>query len=410
MKKIPFVLGLILVAAACNKTQSKSDADFDSSIFSGNQSKRIAVENNSAITLDLKKQTGNHVLKMSDLVDSVSYLPLETTEKSLIGAVDDIVSCKDRIFILDTYRGKNVYVFDKQGKFVFKLPNGKGPGEILRPYDLAVNEKKRMLYVYDAESERIVSYNWDGQFIKDQKTPIRFKNFEYTNDSSFLILAYLNDNIGLPEEESKSQLFVVDTTFKIMSHGFPYKEIETKNRFFLNSHLRSGANNLAYSPRFGNEIYEFQNDSVFKKKYKLDFGDDALTEDEFFVDTNVFLKNEKKEGYKYFMGDYVENANDAFFKINIGNNMPMLLFYDLKTKRTVSGSTFALDNPNIPFFSTPAASENNAFVTVVESIYIAQLKKDKRRYDKLPLDLKSEFKAITENSNPVIMYYTLKKF
>ena len=65
-------------------------------------------------------------LRMSDLIESVEYIPLETTDKCLIG--DGVrYDFNDEYIIAGDLHGEAVYLFNRKGKFIRAI-GGKGPG------------------------------------------------------------------------------------------------------------------------------------------------------------------------------------------------------------------------------------------------------------------------------------------
>mgnify|MGYP000202535794 CR=1 FL=1 len=70
--------------------------------------------------------------KISDnqLLEQYRFVKLETNESCLLGAIDQIEVFANKIYILDSYQTKSIYVFDKEGKYLNRLEgNRRGPGE-----------------------------------------------------------------------------------------------------------------------------------------------------------------------------------------------------------------------------------------------------------------------------------------
>ena len=74
-------------------------------------------------------QTTEHLLHLSDIADSLSYIKLATDTSNLIGVIDKIIPLKDRILIVDITQ--TIYIFDKSGKFIRKInKKAEGPENI----------------------------------------------------------------------------------------------------------------------------------------------------------------------------------------------------------------------------------------------------------------------------------------
>lgn len=60
--------------------------------------------------------------KSSELIRVERFLPLETSDRSLFGSIDQLEVWKDRIYLLDTYKTNAVLVFSAtDGKFIHKI-------------------------------------------------------------------------------------------------------------------------------------------------------------------------------------------------------------------------------------------------------------------------------------------------
>ncbi len=94
--------------------------------------------------------------------------------------------------------GKNreVRVFDKNGKFLRKFGRkGQGPGELLSPKDLVVDEKNKTIHILDYGNRKIVRYRFNGTFDSE----IKLKKggplcFFMDPDRSYLVrYSFIND-------------------------------------------------------------------------------------------------------------------------------------------------------------------------------------------------------------------------
>ena len=103
MKKIILIGASVLALGACSTTSQKNEAQGQIDILS-------AFENPTE-------------LKVSHLGKNIRYVPLETTDSSLIGQMYGIKLLDDKILVTS---GANCLLFDKQtGKFLCKV-SGRG--------------------------------------------------------------------------------------------------------------------------------------------------------------------------------------------------------------------------------------------------------------------------------------------
>jgi hypothetical protein len=92
----------------------------------------LEVETNDLITIDLNPFLKEQVFDFASLVKNVKLIPLETTDESLLGDIYKVLVTDSAIYIKDDFKGGGLVIFDREGKFVRRIPNGQGPGELLR--------------------------------------------------------------------------------------------------------------------------------------------------------------------------------------------------------------------------------------------------------------------------------------
>ena len=101
MKKSIFLLiGLILFA--CKEEQTDS------------------LRNKDLITIDFESSLVDK-LKFSQFVDTIEFIPLETTNRNLIGEIQRVIYDDEKYYIRTTHgmQNANLFVFDKKGKYLW---------------------------------------------------------------------------------------------------------------------------------------------------------------------------------------------------------------------------------------------------------------------------------------------------
>lgn len=109
-----------------------------------------------------KAQKGQ--LKLSDFFQSIEYVPLETTDKSLIGGGKRLkgFTVSSKVIIDD------MKLFDrKDGHFIGNVMNqGQGPQEYLFMFSIAVDDEREECYVYDSGKGVIHIVGYDTMYKK----------------------------------------------------------------------------------------------------------------------------------------------------------------------------------------------------------------------------------------------------
>ncbi len=68
---------------------------------------------------------------VDNYIERMEVICLETNDSSIVYGVDEVVASQTHIYIRDFYKG-GVAIFDRDGRFVKRLPNGNAPFEIGR--------------------------------------------------------------------------------------------------------------------------------------------------------------------------------------------------------------------------------------------------------------------------------------
>jgi hypothetical protein len=118
--------------------------------------------------------------KMSEIVDSISYIKLENHSKHSAHRIDKVIIEDKSIYMFDYYSGRSLSVFDINGNFQFAISNsGNGPDQYLEVQDfLVVNGKIEIL---DALG-RLVIYDNKGIFERSEKLPFIAQAFSKINN------------------------------------------------------------------------------------------------------------------------------------------------------------------------------------------------------------------------------------
>lgn len=140
MKKITYILLILLSFAACRKT-----SDYTTPAMT-----IINCDNPADVELN-------------DLVDSVMYVALETTENNLISHIRWAKYADGHYFISDDRN--NLFSFDERGRFVARLGNvGRAGNEYAYIDTFFIDRQQRLVGVVCNFYQRILYYGYDGTF------------------------------------------------------------------------------------------------------------------------------------------------------------------------------------------------------------------------------------------------------
>lgn len=93
------------------------------------------------------------------------FVKLETNDDCLLENVVKVKVTGNDIYLLSSYGG-NIYKYTNDGEFLWKLPKGQGPGDLVFPTDFYFESSDSVLYVLD--NYRIIKkYTKDGCYIEN---------------------------------------------------------------------------------------------------------------------------------------------------------------------------------------------------------------------------------------------------
>lgn len=165
-----------------------------------------------------------------------SFIRLETTDCCLLENVVKADLQSDAVYLLSSYGG-TVYKYTRDGRYVWQLNRGNGPGELVFATDFFVDYQGRSIYVLDNYRELKV-YSLEGKYIRTEHLPVL--SFLFTRKSDSLLC--FDSNLG---RKSDFHLFMLQDG-EVVMEGL---------------RKRDGSRNVGYMP--GNVFAFGQNDVVY---------------------------------------------------------------------------------------------------------------------------------------------------
>ena len=200
MKKI--FLGCLFAMSCMNNNQNETAAQ-EASISEAKPSESSEAQNANFWELDVAKDYPEKTINLEDIAE-VRYVPLETTDQSLIQGIHKMATSDDKIVICDLVQN-TVFIFDKDGHYINSInKEGPGPQEYSSIQNFAVDFQKEEIYICDYPLKyRILTYSFDGGFIRESKLDQKiWPSILYNYDENHLI-AY--DNYNMESENANKQ-------------------------------------------------------------------------------------------------------------------------------------------------------------------------------------------------------------
>ena len=403
MIKIAALLSFILLMNCSNETKSRYSQKQIASLHIAS-AKILDVKSESVEKLNLNPFLKEQSFNFGSLIKKIELTPLETTDASFISDIKKIIVTESYIYIHDDFKGGGVIVFDRDGKFIKRIPNGKGPGELTRLYDIAFDNSNKELIVY--QHSLLLFFTPSGQFVQQKKLPFGFYNFTVINDKYVFKTHNKQTNEHL-KGLADFRLLITNKDFKIKFAGLssPQSDVNIEH----NTYLHQNCNNLYISQKFDNTIYQFIDSiSELRARYFIDYGKKELPNKYTQGTWEKFENSVKKNDYYFFLGKFIDTKDhNAFFLENWFINNQTVIFRSKKTGNMIGGTNAEYNLNEIPAIAFPVTTFDNYFI----SFYLPSnndLFSSKSSI--ISSENKLKIKGLSVNDNPVLVFFELKDF
>ena len=202
-------------------------------------------------------------LPLSEATAKVDVIPLQSTEKSILGRILKVQVTNDYIWvnhIIDSHG--HLYRFSRSGKYLNKIGKlGQGPEEFTRMSDFIIDEEHQEVYIITTVSG-IKVYDFEGNYKRDATKQKLFMDEAFSAKSSQFILYrqsfFLSQNLCVikPIDNAKDSLWSI----ALMNSAF------NKDKIFKNPvHIGKEKQIVAHraTPESGAVNYLTENSSSF---------------------------------------------------------------------------------------------------------------------------------------------------
>jgi len=336
-------------------------------------------------------------------LDKIIYIPLETTERCLIGDITKIMFHNNYFYIADFIYSKAVYVFDLDGKFVNRIGiYGKGPGEVIEPRDFDLDEEGN-IYLYDNMSKKIVLYSVKGEVLKVFDVPIRFMEFSFIKEGE----VFFRNNIG--EDKLPLTLGLID-----LNKNIYYVNLESRKVFddssiinYSRHYFFRSNSTVFYNQRFTGNIYSLMQDGTITRTISIigcNFPDESFVSK--LTDDRVLWEN---PSIIWDIRDIYENNGMTTLMISKGYFEEIRVLYSNKSE--VSFSYRELDKRIYLGNGYIRGVADDCFISIIESSdYNAPNWSDRIKQLDLPASEKQKLGKLSEGSNPTLVLFTIAQF
>ena len=332
------------------------------------------------------------MLEENGLLDTLYFLPLQTTSESVFNRIDKILICDNRIYIRDF--NDQFLIFDINGKFIKKLKTGQGPGEIFKLRDFTYDKKSKQLLV--CYSDFISFYNADGNYINTIHIPFMFFDLCATEWGYFSYYpSYINYHLGYG---SKFAAYIANKDFKIIGKGINVIPDSYISKFPTSRpHVQNNYSEVILAPTMNDTIFTITQSGI-KARYILDYSKykaDCTNEEKLAVSDKY-----------YHCSGFVENSRTQLFRFHSPKKGSYHVLLNKKTGavKGCSMSTISKDEAPLCCFS---------MLTTYKDFFVNYVEPYKGMHYSSPAISAVENQKVStlnDQDNPVLIFYKIKNF
>jgi hypothetical protein len=365
----------------------------------------LNVKADSVITVNLNPFLKKQNYDLGSLIEEVKFIPLETTDESLLDNVYKILVTESNIYIYDKFKGGGIIIFDREGKFVKRMPHGQGPGEIFRLWDMAYDWDNKELVAY--QHPFLLFFTPSGDFIRQERLPFGFHSFVAIPDGYvFKTLGRAgNEHLEVLEDYT---LLVTDKKFKLKSVAMPTFPNDVNYGWYY--YLHNNDNTIKITQRFTDTIYQYAGiTDGLKAKYAMDYSKKKLPERYLQGSFDEFERATCQDDYYYYLGEYFDTKfHHAFILMNDYTRLRTIIYRNKKSGNLQGGTYGICDGVNgMPSMRLPVAVSGEYFL----SLHFPNENESSLSNSSIVLEEdKKKIKNLKEDDNPVLVFFKLKNF
>lgn len=282
--------------------------------------------------------------KLSDFAEEVKMIPLEFTDKSILGEIKKVVMSNKFIFVMERTNKEGIYTFDHTGKFLYRIGSrGQGPEEFVDLFDFSINEEDELIYLFDQPRTRILVFTFDNKFIKDIPMNYYASRFEYQNGLFYLYKEHASYGTPL------YSLVIKDQNGDLVDKYYPMAK-DAEAMYIHDCIFRKRENGILFAQDLNDSVFVLSG-SKLNPRYYIDYKDRTMSKEDrmdikFHVRPPISIILEKKT-----LGGITDifEINDKVFIKNVNIIIPMLTVYDKKKKEV---NTFQYLEDDFLFIAT----------------------------------------------------------
>lgn len=378
---------------------------------------------NPVIVIDLLSEAEPASERLSAFADDIDYIPLQTTDRSLMeGSVRRVLLREKTIYLSN---GKNIMCFDIEGRFLFKLDKqGRGPGEYTIIFDFDVDSDNKYLII--PNYSRLLFYGISDTGFSFQRSLAFQEPVLYKSD-----IIPETENIFIPvppwkgTEQTLSLLIdIFGDTVHSKPNGYKYRRQRNGRGDGLDEmQVYSIGNKVCFKEEFSDTVfYVDAKDNLFRPRMILNSNGTIITPErrgglENAREVRSSVNNIFETSRYVFLRSYIKDGQDKIIENRIifdkTTNTKYILDIDREQKSALEDDLGGGPDFSIDYFNFYCSGDMLfSFIDVIAlKKYIASegFKNAKVKDIKEKERIKILADSLDEMDNPVMVVVRLKK-
>ncbi len=358
--------------------------------------------------------SNDSIMYIEDWVQDVEVIPLETSDKALVGIVDGVIATDSNIIIYDWQQTHRVFIFNQDGTHRATINRrGRGPQEYMHLGHVAILPDNQTLAIRDNRGKKVLYFSLDGHFLSSAPTGFWFSKMEYIDENRVVCATYGvgKDDPGLQEYENRTDLlYFTDKAFGIIESTLPprYKN----SGMAIEPYIRKFGDKVYVNRPYSDTIYQALPNGL-KAEYRVNMEqiNGMANMDPDITSDNFILLSEKKA----ILTEYF-TENDKYLLLSFITPPRGIAKTYIYSKQ--SGKAYVVNNTInkddvllLNVVQSIMTSVKDKFVTVIPAYYLLNAGYIDKKAGKLinATMQRPELAHITEESNPVVVIYSFKE-
>ena len=349
--------------------------------------------------------TNLRFFNLSEVADTVEYIPLQTNEEITVGEVRKLLIRNGRMYIWDRL-SESVFCFDTSGNYLYRVhAQGQGPGEYGRTSDFSLDMNNGHICIFSDVDRAIFEYDENGKFLKETPSPYIITSFAIRGNTIYAYTGRMPNEY--PDMDGESQFrFNVVQDGEATLHQLPFRHNEKLHKIPLSDrNFSMYKDTLLLSEDLSPRVYTVNRDGKLTPRYKIDFTTNtyhpSFEDGELDIDR---MQREEREGNltKMSNGFY---ENDRYVIFNYARGLIGTAYVDKRDSTVHNMGYFNMDDYNHNPLASGIKFVDEEYIYKVEEP--GMLVQNGKKQEFSPA-LARQVAGMSETDNPVIVRIRLK--